>query len=350
MKLIDKILRRSTLGLLSAATALGIGLSGCDSLIYDYEGDCDFRVRFVFDHHLHYSDAFATHVKAVTLYIIDDKTGEIVWHKSEAGPHVESANYRMRIDQDLPEGTYSFIAWCGEGVDQHFKVAKHLGEDVAPRHYSDLRCRLERGELDHLGRATVTDDIKGLYHGRRDNVVLINDMNRTQEIEVKLKKNTNDVNVLLQNIDGHPIGKDEFTFQIIDANGHMDWDNELLDDDTLVYSPHHVSAGEGIALPQDSRATLSQPVCMAEHTVGRMIKGHDMRLVILDSEGDTTASVPIIDYALMVKGSHMAQMDDQEFLDRQDMFNMTFFMVGDRWQSAQVNILSWRIVIQNSDL
>ncbi|MDE7389218.1 MAG: FimB/Mfa2 family fimbrial subunit, partial [Muribaculaceae bacterium] len=125
------------LGLLLCLTAAATALTGCDSLIYDYEGDCDYRVRFVFDRNLNYADAFAHEVNAVTLYIVDDATGRIVWEKSESGPELKTGNYRMRIDRDLPDGTYTLLAWCGEGKDEHFLVADHT-------HHTHLRCRMER--------------------------------------------------------------------------------------------------------------------------------------------------------------------------------------------------------------
>ena len=48
-------------------------LASCDSFIYEDEGDCDpyYKVRFVYDRNLKYSDAFAAEVNEVTLYIVD---------------------------------------------------------------------------------------------------------------------------------------------------------------------------------------------------------------------------------------------------------------------------------------
>ncbi len=42
--------------------------ASCNSLIYDYEGDCDphYKARFVFDMNLHWADAFPHEVNAVT--------------------------------------------------------------------------------------------------------------------------------------------------------------------------------------------------------------------------------------------------------------------------------------------
>ena len=61
-------------------------------MIYDEEGDCDphYKVRFVYDRNLKYTDAFAAEVDEVTLYIVDTD-GTIVWQKHEAGDELKQA-------------------------------------------------------------------------------------------------------------------------------------------------------------------------------------------------------------------------------------------------------------------
>ena len=43
-------------------------------------------------------------------------------------------------------------------------------------------------------------------------------------------------------------------------------------------------------------------------------------------------------------------MDAQEYLDRQDEYNMTFFLHNGQWMSAQIIINSWVVVINNENL
>ncbi len=354
MKLIKNIIHRAAC-LLSVSVAAGMALTGCDSLIYDYEGDCDIKVRFVFDRHLHQSDAFAYEVNAVTLYVIDDATGQVVWEKSESGEALKSGHYRMSVPDDLPDGSYSMIAWCGEGVGEHFTVADHTL-------YSDLRCHLERDREEADGRAFVDADIKRLYHGRLDNVEIIKDTD-SREYTIYLTKDTNDINIILQHLSGEPVDPDDFTFSITDTNGHLEWDNSLLDDEMMEYRPHHLSVGTATmnppfgapeqlkALMPASRTQTTQSICLAEHTVGRMVKGQDMLVNIVNAEGDTTVRIPMIDYALLTKGSHYADMDDQEYLDRQDKYDLTFFLdESDRWVAVEIKVLSWSVVRWNTDL
>ena len=67
-----------------------------------------------------------------------------------------------------------------------------------------------------------------------------------------------------------------------------------------------------------------------------LVKGQETRLTVSNKEtGKTVLSIPLIDYALLVKGFYNRDMDDQEYLDRQDVYDMVFFLdESDRWLDA----------------
>jgi hypothetical protein len=68
-------------------------------------------------------------------------------------------------------------------------------------------------------------------------------------------------------------------------------------------------------------------------------------------ENEQVLSIPIADYALLVKGNYNSAMSNQEYLDRQDEYNMTFFLdEGGKWLSASIIINSWRVVLNNDIL
>ena len=74
-------------------------------------------------------------------------------------------------------------------------------------------------------------------------------------------------------------------------------------------------------------------------------------LTVRKKDGSKVLSIPVIDYALLVKGKYNREMSNQEYLDRQDEYNMTFFLDADhKWLSASVIINSWRVVLDNVDL
>ncbi|MCM1076724.1 MAG: FimB/Mfa2 family fimbrial subunit [Bacteroides sp.] len=333
------ILRHITL----AALPL-LALTGCDSLIYDYEGDCDphYKARFVFSYNMLDTDAFSTQVTAVTLYLIDPQSGSIVWQKSESGDALKADGYTM--DLDVNPGSYQLLAWCGEGAGNHFAIPADAS------HHTHLTATLGR-DHDEDGNAYIRNDIGRLYHGRLDTQEFPDDEG-TYIYTVPLIKDTNDVNIVLQHLSGEEVNKDDFTFTITDSNGSMDWDNSLRDDEEITYYAHHKSSGvAGIPEETPSKAVTSLGACLSEHTVSRLVKGQDTRVKIYNKDGECIVNIPLIDYALLVKGNHNRQMTDQEYLDRQDKYDLVFFLdERDRWMNAYIYINSWKIVLQSTEI
>ena len=71
---------------------------------------------------------------------------------------------------------------------------------------------------------------------------------------------------------------------------------------------------------------------------------------LYDDKGKVVVSIPLVDYALLVKG-YYDQMSDQEYLDRQDVYEMVFFLNdGMSWVSSHIFINSWKVVLSGLDL
>lgn len=148
---------------IAAILLSALSLGSCNGVMYDEEGDCDphYKARFIFDMNMSYADAFSKEVNAVTLYLLDPATGNIVWQKSERGDLLRQDGYLM--DLDVAPGSYQLLAWCGEGLDEHFTVPADAS------HYSHLTCTLNREyESRAAGSAVSKKDLKRLYHGKTD--------------------------------------------------------------------------------------------------------------------------------------------------------------------------------------
>ena len=336
-----------------AALALLIGsltLAGCDNFIYDDEGDCDpyYKVRFVYDRNLKFTDAFAAEVYDVTLYLIDDATGNIVWQRRENGEELRREGYLMNLEGVEP-GVYSLVAWAGEGHQSNFEVA----DGTRGEH---LVCTLGRTRGEG-GPAESNANLQRLYHGRLM-AQSFPDEQGVHIYNVPLTKNTNDIHVVLQHLGGTPMKPDDFLFTIEDANGIMDWDNSLLPDETITYRPWAVNAvSAGVDIPEElepeleGRAITNVTACVADLTVARLMADRrlDAKLKVTNAHtGETMISIPLIDYCLMVKGNYRP-MDDQEYLDRQDDYSMVFFLDrNSKVINTVVLINSWKVIFQDS--
>jgi hypothetical protein len=313
--------------------------------IFDYEGDCSIhcQIKFKYDMNMKFADAFPNTVKHVTVYVYDVKDGKLLLKQSESGDVLSRENYTMELE-GLKPGTYDVIAWCGNGLkDGHFDVpATTVGSSVM----TDLTCTMDREQ-----GGLVKKDVGQLYHGK----VRVNfpDEYGTHVETVSLIKNTNNVKVVLQHLSGIDVNPDDFRYEIQDENGLMAHDNALLEDEVLTYSPWSVQAGSAdINADIYSKAQTSVSVALAEFTVGRLVMENNPVLSIYNvKENEKVLSIPLKDYALLVKGNYNVAMSDQEYLDRQDEYNLTFFLdEHGLWSTSRIIINSWHLVLQNSDL
>lgn len=330
-----------------------VGLEACDSVIYDGEGDCSYRygVRFVYDRNMKFADAFPVEVKAVTLYAFDEE-GRFVASFSEQGGALEQAGYVLPVD--LKPGTYDLLAWCtwkksDEVETLPFTVPTPV-TGVTP--LTEMTATLQRerpaADTEADGYALVSKDINPLFHGCRQRVTLTDEPG-DHIVTLPLVKNTNRISVVLQQLSGEPVEAEDFRFSITGGNGKMDFDNSLLPDEPLRYDAWHVSRGS--AEMETAGGTVSIQTAVAELTLARLVKEDKPRLTVTNGRGETVVSIPLIDYLLMVKGYYDRKMDDQEYLDRQDTYSLTFFLdKSHKWDEVHILINSWALVLNNGSV
>ena len=240
------------------------------------------------------------------------------------------------MEVDVAPGTYDLLAWCGSTDKGSFRIPESSSG-------KELTCTLKR-ESGSDGTGHVREDLDRLYHGYLPNQTF-GDTEGTYTYVVPLVKNTNNVRVVLQQTSGEQLDEKRFSFRITAENGRMDWDNQLLPDEPVTYHAwHKQSATAGTALPDLPDAVTSVNAVVAELTTAR--------LTVRDNDtGKTVLSIPLVDYALLVKGEYRRDMDDQEFLDRMDEYNIVCVLgEGMRWISMSINIHSWKMVWQNTGI
>ena len=334
MKLLADIrkLALSSLGMLAVSAFM---LTACDSTIYDYEGDCDphFKVGFRYDMNMKFVDAFSTEVKSVSLYVFDS-TGKFVKSFESTVDAMASNNYMM--DVDLAPGKYSLL----------------------------LKNTLKRQAADD-GTAVV-GEIDQLYHGIAN--ADFPDEEGVHIAIVPLMKDTNRVKVVLQNLsEDSAMGVDDYKIFITAENGKLDYDNSLMADELLTYVPYYTQEGASeiiVTTRADEDGEAEQPasdgkqynLLMSEMNLSRMVKNWQTpyKLHITDADGNNIITVSLVELFLLVKGKEYQSMDDQEYLDREDDFNMTFFLYSSgeddsTYIGAEIIINNWKVVLQDVD-
>ncbi|MCC8071727.1 MAG: FimB/Mfa2 family fimbrial subunit, partial [Bacteroidales bacterium] len=269
----------------------------------------------------------------------------------------------MTID-DLNPGTYTLLAWAGDE-----ELGSYPRTEATVR--AELQRRLQRTIADD-GTHHFSTEMDRLYYGILTNAVF--STGYQDVFTVPLIKDTNNIRIVLQHLSGKEIAADDFTYTIEDTNGHLDADNALIDPTTITYHPWLVSAGT-TTFGSDATATTTTTTetaeatqttysaAVAEFTVGRLMAENatTSRLTIRrNSDSQTIVSIPLIDALLLVKGEYRnpstgssmgTPLSDQEYLDRQDDYSMTFFIdENNLWMNAYIYINSWKVVLQSVGL
>ena len=319
-------------------------LASCNVLTEE-EKDCALYVRFKYDMNMNFADAFQNAVNSVTLYAFKD--GVLAYQRTEEGELLKQNGYRMRIDE-IPyreKHKYDYITWAGEPDNESITIpVLTVGKSTK----EDLFCQLNRA-----GNGVVSTDLEDLFHGMTNG----QDYSRSassaagDEVVIPLTKNTNNIRIVLQHLSGKPVDVNKLNFTITDKNGLMNYDNMLLGEDVITYKAWHKAQGSAGIGEQQEGVITEVNLALADLTVARLMADEEPILVVTNDEEEMVIHIPLVDYALLYKRLRYEDMPDQEFLDRQDEYNMTFFLDENyRWINQFIYINSWKVVLQESEL
>ena len=316
------------------AVALGSAVTSCDPVLSEEAEDCSvhYRVRFKYDYNMKYADAFANEVSSVTLYAFDED-GRLAFQKTEEGDILKAEDYCMELD--VNPGDYRLITWAGRLDDEaSFSVPLNITT------YDELKCRMERAYSRAAdGSAYIDTELTGLWHGEVEKQNFASRAAMVQTVTVPLVKNTNKIRVVLLQEDGVHIDVDKFKFTITDENGLMNYDNSLLEDETLTYYPYYRMEGN---TGEEGSEEDNFSVAVAQLTVGRLVVGQEPVLTITNEEtGKEVLRVKLIKL-LELTEAEGHDMPLQEYLDRQDEYALTFYLdEGMQWISTRIMINDW---------
>lgn len=276
--------------------------------------DVDAAPKYVTDAHVYIYDADGNYVKRI--YVTQDV--------------LKAKNYRVQVD-GLPEGDYQFVVWSGMGNSQYA-----VSGDT--KTIEDFRLALAGTSG---GLAT---ELPALYHGYLP-AVHYNDSYAVHEVE--LMKDTNQLACLVVSVDNTvEVNPDDYSMDIIAANGTMDAYNRLVSDDEIVYKPF---VKETVSINDADYG----PLHGAKFNIStlRLMSDSDSRIVLQrKSTGQVVFNISFPEYVGMIGSLYTnlgRQIPVQEYLDRQDFYTIVFFLSGDMEQLLQLQVNSWRLRANN---
>lgn len=330
-----------TKALLSLATILVcatgvVSLSSCDRLEENLpECEQGLRLRFTYTYNMEFGNAFPAQVDCLTLFIYNSE-GKLMATRTETSSVLSDENYRMTVT--LPDGDYRLVAYGGlQCLASSFEIKPYPSENssITLPEVSLLPSQLEKGTLLHnlfYGYATAT---------------VTSEENKYCEATVDMMRDTNNIRIMLQNVNGSPINDLDFNFSITDNNTLMAWDNELLPSPEVTYLPWNRGTLPVGVNPDGSDVTMAY----AEFSLCRLVTDNDPYLLITRSSDDhKVVSLPLINYLLAQKSEVYAKMPAQEYLDREHDWAMTFFLDSNTtWLYVEILVGNWVVRINNID-
>lgn len=287
--------------------------------------ECRLYVRFRYDYNMEFSDAFASQVNRVDVFVFD-KDGTFVMKKSEQGETLGGGSYRMPLP--LPVGEYRIAAWAGMSDD--FEMPEPVAGKTT---LEELTVRMKREESLVHNKA-----LNPLWYG---GVQAVSFTGRQEQTEtVSLIKDTNKFRFILQKSrPGEELDINDCLFEIRADNGYYDWNNDLLDDDMISYRPYHLEKVEDVGI-------------VVEMNTMRLLEHKKVYLTLTrKSDGKELMKIDLIPYLLLTK-MEGHNIPAQEYLDRQSEYAIVFFYNPEllNFLSTKIVINGWTIWLKGEDL
>ena len=307
---------------ISYGSCLLLLLFSCTS-IDETLSECQLYVSFRYDYNMEFTDAFATQVNRVDVFVFD-KDGTFIMKKSEQGKTLGSGSYRMQLQ--LPIGEYRIATWAG------MSDAFEMPEPVAGKStLEDLTVKMKREEsLIH------NKVLEPLWYGEIQTVNFTGKQEQTET--VRLIKVTNKFRFILQKSGpGEELDMNDCLFEIRADNGYYDWNNDLLDDDMISYQPYHLEKVEDVGI-------------VAEMNTMRLLEHKKVYLTLTrKSDSKELMKVDLIPYLLLTK-MEGHNIPAQEYLDRQSEYAIVYNPELLNFLSTKIMINGWTIWLKGEDL
>ncbi|MBD5218229.1 MAG: FimB/Mfa2 family fimbrial subunit [Bacteroidales bacterium] len=337
MKKTLKNIFRFAAGAILPAIAAVLCLSSCEDIQEDLEPcPSGLKLSFVYDYNMEFANAFPSQVDCLTLFVYDAE-GNYVTTRTAGKEQTSDKDWRMTID--LPGGHYRLLAYGGMNCDD---ASFTFASDPAKTSFSNLEVFLHPS----LITEPVGKYLHPLFYGRLD-ITVPEISTGYKEATVSMMRDTNDIRILLANENGVPIDASDFVFSITDNNTRFNSLNEIISTENVSYRPW-AKGNSVMGVNPDGTESL---VAWAELSVPRFMVSSDARLNVSRQDGTPVLSLPLIDVLCLYKSQRYANMANQEFLDRENTWNMTFFLTGQGvWAGVSIIINDWVVRINNSEL
>ena len=317
-----------------------LAISMLQSCIMEDRSDCGLDVQFRYTYNVLEADAFAQEADRIKLWVFDADNRLISQYEEEGIRGIE--NFRLHIPY-LPAGDYSFVAWAGSTDKQGEYADFNFPELTNGALMEELTARLPR-ESDGTHRYQLNSLLNGTLKthvtGRKQTVVL------------DMMKCTHTLRLILMPTQGDwKMEADDYEIRIEDQTGWLAYDASPYQKDEVTFYPYFQEATSDPSAT-DGKAVSSALV--AELNTSRLMTEAEPRLIICDTEnGKEVMNLNLTWFlSLQAIGEHRSEWSDQEYLDRQDEYALTFFIDVENgaWMKSHIVVNGWVVSLDEIEL
>lgn len=301
-------------------------LVSCSSLIHEDLPECDLQVVFKYDYNMLSTDAFHTQVEQVELYVFDEN-GTFLFSRSEKGDVLKTGDFRMTLNLDF--GKYMLMAWAGAGVSDSYTLTSFV---PGSSKLTDVKLQLKRDASRVIDRK-----IGDLWYGE---ILEVIHAGAEQTATINLIRDTNNIRFIFQGATPEwQIDAAAYTYQLVESNGYLGYDNSLLDDDILSHEPFYIKQGnESLVTVEINMLRL-----MADMKTHFTVTHKNTGIKVFD--------INLIDFLAMTEMERY-KWEAQEYFDRQHEYVIVFYFNGNTgetepWVYTMLDVNDWTWYIQH---
>lgn len=334
-------------------------LASCNDLMHDDLPPCDMGVdlQFKYDYNVQRADMFKDHVGGLCVFVYDEQGNFIARHDAyndATSQPLKDPNYAMRIN--LEPGKYRFATFAFQKKYEDalaqpgakFQIAlPQQGDNITALH---ARLDREQGKVNNQSQPLDT-----LWQGLSNELVEVKDLQVTRHT-IGLVRDTKQLTISLHQTDEPAnINADDFSYQITNANGDINYDNSLLPDEELTYTPYYTWTTEFKDKEGNVTERTAHAALMFSRLIWHPVEENDKNAILTitnKNTGEEVARINLADCLAQGRGAFEArQYSAQEFLDREYDYKLDFFLQGNQWRYAKlsISILDWSKRIQRVD-
>lgn len=295
--------------------AVMMTLSSCISDDDTYD-ECGLTLRFRYAYNVKNADAFTEEVRHVDLYVFDAE-GKYVKTYSENGNPFAS-NYTMSL-RDLPSGKYTFVA-LGRGD----KPESSSGEFEFPQLTAN-KSTLQDLNMHLAAQNATSTGFASLYSGTL--ALNVSTSSKTETVDLMKLTNTYRV-IIIPNNNRDEVTTDRFDVSITGNAPWLNPDGSRVEKEDITYLPHNAqmvsSNGEVSVSGEAIDRALVYDLCSSRLFAG----DNTQRIVVTDKTTGKVLFDHSLPWLLALYGGdeRLKTWDDQEYLDRQDHYVLTFYV------------------------